>query len=91
METNGIGALKRQEVNVKDAGSVTPQLVVKGKHLRGSRKRGCRRKHLNQRKGEKKSKRQEESEDEKGRKYKRLTATFATTYTEANNSSENDE
>ena len=44
--------------------------------------------------GEKKSKRQEENEDEKGRKYKRLTAAFATTYNEANNStnlSDNDE
>ena len=35
---------------------------------------------------EKKSKRQEENEDEKGRKYKRLTAAFATTYNEADNS-----
>ena len=54
METNGIGALKRQEVNVRDAGSVTPQLVVQGKHLNGSRERGCRRNHLNQRKGKEK-------------------------------------
>ena len=40
---------------------------------------------------EKKSKRQEETEDMEGRKYKRLTTAFATTYNEANNSSENDE
>ena len=38
-ETNGIGAPKKQEVNVRDVGSVTPQLVVKGRHLKGSRKR----------------------------------------------------
>ena len=35
---------------------------------------------------EKKSERQEGNEDEKRRKYKRLTATFATMYNEANNS-----
>ena len=40
-ETNGIGVPKKQEVNVKDAGSATPQLVVKGRHLKVSRKRGC--------------------------------------------------
>ena len=40
---------------------------------------------------EKKSKRQEETEYEMGRKYKRLTAAFASTYNEVNNSSENDE
>ena len=40
---------------------------------------------------EKEIKRQEETEDEKGRKYKQLTTTFATTYNEANNSSDNDE
>ena len=43
---------------------------------------------------EKKSKRQEEIEDEKRRKYKRLTAAFATMYSEASNStnsSDNDE
>ena len=40
---------------------------------------------------EKKSKRQQETEDEKGRKYKRPTTAFATTYNEGNNSSENDE
>ena len=37
--TNGIGALKKLEVNVKDIGSITPQLVVKEKCLKGSRKR----------------------------------------------------
>ena len=42
-------------------------------------------------KEEKKSKRQEETEDEMGRKYKRLTAAFTTPYNEANNLSENDE
>ena len=43
---------------------------------------------------EKKNKKQEENEEERGRKYKRLTAAFATTYNEANhsmNSSDNDE
>ena len=43
---------------------------------------------------DKKSKRQEDNEDEKGREYKGLTATFAMTYNEAtnsNNSSDDDE
>ena len=40
-ETNGIGAQKKQEVNVKDFGSVTPQLVVKERRLKGSRKGEC--------------------------------------------------
>ena len=41
METYGISAPKKQEVNVKDVGSITPQLVVKEKHSKGSRKGGC--------------------------------------------------
>ena len=44
METNGIGVPKKQEVNVRDAGSVTLQLFAKGRHLKVSRKgdvEGC--------------------------------------------------
>ena len=55
METSGIGAPKKQEVNVKDIGSVTPQLVVKGKRLKGSRKGECGRKHLSQREWKRKA------------------------------------
>ena len=91
METNGTGAPKRQKVNVRDVGSVTPQLVVKGRHLKVSRKKGMLKEAPKPEKVEQKSKRQEETEDEKGRKYKQLTAAFATTYNEGNNSSDNDE
>ena len=50
METNGIGAPKKQEVNVRDAGSVTLSQVAKGRHLKVSIKGGRQRMHLNQRK-----------------------------------------
>ena len=62
-----------------------------GKAFKGFKKRGMLKEAPKPEKVEKKSKRQEENEDEKGRKYKRLTAAFATMYNEANNSSENDE
>ena len=55
METNGIGVPKTQELNVRDAGSITLELVAKGRHLKASRKRGCRRIHLNQRKSKRKA------------------------------------
>ena len=50
METNGIGAPKKQEVNVRNTGSVTLPQVVKGRHSKVSVQRGCRRTHLSQRK-----------------------------------------
>ena len=62
-----------------------------GKAFKGFKKKRMVKEAPNPEKVEKKSKRQEETKDEKGRKYKRLTAAFATTYNEANNSSENDE
>ena len=61
------------------------------KAFKGFKKKGMLKEAIKPEKVEKKSKRQEETEDEKGRKYKRLTAAFATTYNEANNSSDNDE
>ena len=94
-ETNGIGAPKKQELNVSDAGSVTPPppppASCERKAFKGFKKKGMLKEAIKPEKVEKKSKRQEETEDEKGRKYKRLTAAFATTYNEANNSSDNDE
>ena len=65
-----------------------------GKTFKGFKRRGMLKEAPKPERVEKKSKRQEENEDEKGRKYKRLTAAFATTYNEANNStnsSDNDE
>ena len=50
METNGIGVPKKQEVNVRDDGSVTLPQVAKGRHLKVSIKRVHLRTHLNQRK-----------------------------------------
>ena len=75
---------------MKDVGSVTPQLVVKEKLLEGFKKRGMLKEAPEPERVEKKSKRQEENKDEKGKKYKRLTAAFATTYNEANNSMTNE-
>ena len=57
-----------------------------GKAFKGFKKRGMLKEAPKPERVEKKSKRQEENEDEKGRKYKQLTAAFATTYNEANNS-----
>ena len=68
-----------------------PPASCEGKAFKGVKKRGMLKEATKPEKGEKKSKRQEETVDEKERKYKRLTTTFATTYNEANNSSENDE
>ena len=68
-----------------------PPASCEGKAFKGFKKRGMSKEAPKSDKGEKKSKRQEEIEDEKGRKYKQLTTAFATTYNEANNSSENDE
>ena len=66
-----------------------------GKAFKGFKKRGTVKEALkSERVEQKKKKKQEEHEDESGRKYKRLTAAFATTYNEANNStnsSDNDE
>ena len=70
METNGIGALKIQEVNVRDAGSITPPASCEGKAFKGFKEKGISKEAPKPEKGEKKSKRQEETEDEKGRKYK---------------------
>ena len=68
-----------------------PPASCEGKAFKGFKKKGMSKKAPKPEKGEKKSKRQEGTEDEKGRIYKRLTAAFTTTYNEANNSSENDE
>ena len=65
-----------------------------GKAFKGFKKRGMLKEAPKPEIVEMKIKRQEENEDEKGMKYKRLTAAFATTYNEANNSttsSDNDE
>ena len=66
-----------------------------GKAFKGFKKRGTvKEAPKSERVEQKKNKKQEEHEDERGRKYKRLTAAFATTYNEANNStnsSDNDE
>ena len=65
-----------------------------GKAFRGLKKRGALKEAPKSERVEKKNKKQVEHDDEKKRKYKRLTAAFATTYNEANNStnsSENDE
>ena len=68
-----------------------PPASCEGKAFKGFKKKGMSKDTPKPEKVEKKSKRQEETKDEKGRKYKRLTAAFATTYNEANNSSDNDE
>ena len=68
-----------------------PPASCEGKAFKGFKKKGMLKEAPKPEKVEKKSKRQEETEDEKGRKYKRLTTTFATTYSEVNNSSDNDE
>ena len=68
-----------------------PPASCEGKAFKGFKKKGILKEAPKPEKGEKKSKRQEETEDEKGRKYKQLTVAFATTYNEMNNSSENDE
>ena len=62
-----------------------PPASCEGKAFKGFKKKGMSKEAPKPEKGGKKSKRQEETEDEKGRKYKRLTAAFATTYNEANN------
>ena len=65
-----------------------------GKAFKGIKKRGTLKEAPKSESVEKKNKKQEENEDERGRKYNRLTAAFATTYNEANNStnsSDNDE
>ena len=65
-----------------------------GKAFKGFKKRGMLKEAPKPERVEKKNKKQEENEDERGRKYKRLTAAFATTYNETNNSmnsSDNDE
>ena len=68
-----------------------PPASCEGKAFKGFEKKGMLKEAPKPEKVEKKSKRQEETKDEKGRKYKRLTAAFATTYNEANNTSDNDE
>ena len=68
-----------------------PPASCEGKAFKIFKKMGMSKDTPKPEKVEKKSKRQEETKDEKGRKYKRLTAAFATTYNEANNSSDNDE
>ena len=68
-----------------------PRASCEGKAFKGFKKKGMSKDTPKPEKVKKKSKRQEETEDEKGRKYKRLTTAFATTYSEANNSSDNDE
>ena len=72
-ETSGIGAPKKQEGNVKDVGSVTPQLVVKEKCLKGSRKRECRRNYLNQREWKTKAR----DTKKRGKEGKEIQATYS--------------
>ena len=62
-----------------------------GKAFRGFNKNGTHKETSKQEKIEKKNKRDEENDKDKERKCNRLTATFATAYNEANNSSENEE
>ena len=65
-----------------------------GKAFRGPKKRGALKEAPKAERLEKKTKKQVEHDEEKKRKHKRLTAAFATTYNEANNSTnscENDE
>ena len=65
-----------------------------GKAFKGIKKRGTLKEAPKSERVEKKNKKQEENEDERGRKYNRLTAAFATTNNEMNNptnSSDNDE
>ena len=65
-----------------------------GKAFKGFKKRGMLKEAPKPERVEMKIKRQEENEDEKAMKYKRLTTAFTTTYNEANNSttsSDNDE
>ena len=57
-----------------------------GKAFKGFKQRGTLKEAPKPERMEKKSKRKEENEDERGRKYKRLTAAFATTQNEAYNS-----
>ena len=63
----------------------------KGKAFKGFNKKGMPKEAPKPEKPEKKSKRKEETDDGKERKRNRLTAAFATTYNEANNSSDNEE
>ena len=68
-----------------------PPVSCEGKAFRSFNKKGMRKDAPKQDKSEKKTKRNEENDNGKERKCNRLTATFATAYNEANNSSENDE
>ena len=51
-DNNGIGVPKKQEVNVKDVGSITTHRVVKVKHSEVSTKRAHVRNHPNKKKPE---------------------------------------
>ena len=68
-----------------------PPASCEGKAFKGFNKKGTPKDAPKQEKFEKKSKRKEETDDGKERKHNRLTAAFATTYNEANNSSDNEE
>ena len=50
MGTNGTGAPRKLEENVRDDGSVTLLRVVKGRHIEASTRNGHKRKHQNKRK-----------------------------------------
>ena len=67
-----------------------PPASCEGKAFKGFNKKGTPKDAPKQEKFEKKSKRKEETDDGKERKCNRLTAAFATTYNEANNSSDNE-
>ena len=68
-----------------------PPTSCKGKVFTGFNKKGMSKEAPKPEKDEKKTKRKEETNDEKESKYKLLTAAFSTIYNETNNSSENDE
>ena len=67
-----------------------PPASCEGKAFKGFNKKGMPKDAPKPEKFEK-SKRKEETDDGKERKHNRLTAAFATTYNEANNSSDNEE
>ena len=66
-------------------------MSCEGKAFRGFNKKWTRKDAPKQEKTEKKIKRDKETDDGKEQKRNRLTAAFATTSNEADNSSDNDE